>query len=504
MPQSLIAMYRLTGSVRSATFNLWMDPVLFLIDIGDLHLNHGDGTRQQALFFAIREKIVKGLWVKNGKLPSTRKLSQELNISRNTVIAAYEQLVAEGYLNSQKGSGYYVAVDLPDLYLSDRRSLEPQQTQTVLALKHDFDVNRAFAPGIPDLAMFPSSQWQKCLSRHLSRPCLLGNQDIQGSKALRSALADYLASSRSVNCTPERIIITSGAQQALSIASMVVLKQGDKVLMEQPGYAQMRKLIQFLNYQFEPLLVQEKVGFDVDDVTLSDADALYITPSNQYPMGTTLNTEERGRIINWAVKQSRWIIEDDYDSEFQFAHRPYTSLQGLAAQMGRDDRVLYVGSFSKIMFNGLRLGYLVVPESLVDDCLVIKDALSGDSPAHTQEALADFIVDGGLLRHIRKMRRLYKMKHEEMCLAIEKHFAGKVRVISQAAGLHITLKWQSGLDEHEWALRAKAEGIVLRPISYYEHSDFRTRDWQGAVLGYGNVSLEEIDSLIMRLSKLFR
>lgn len=273
--------------------------------------------------------------------------------------------------------------------------------------------------------------------------------------------------------------------------------------MEQPGYAQMRKLIQFQQYQFEPLFVREKLGFDVEAVSTSDADALYITPSNQYPMGTTLNIEQRGKIINWAVEQSRWIIEDDYDSEFQFAHRPYTSLQGLAAQMGRDDRVLYVGSFSKVMFNGLRLGYLVVPERLVEQCLVVKDALSGDSPTHTQEALADFITEGGLLRHIRKMRRLYKTKHEQMCLAVEKHFGDRVAVISQAAGLHITLKWQQGIDEHEWTQRAQSKGIVLRPMSFYEHSDFRTRDWQGAVLGYGNVALSEIDALVEQLSELF-
>ncbi|HAS6780497.1 TPA: aminotransferase class I/II-fold pyridoxal phosphate-dependent enzyme, partial [Vibrio parahaemolyticus] len=182
----------------------------------------------------------------------------------------------------------------------------------------------------------------------------------------------------------------------------------------------------------------------------SDADALYITPSNQYPMGTTLNTEQRGKIINWAVEQSSWIIEDDYDSEFQFAHRPYTSLQGLAAQMGRDDRVLYVGSFSKVMFNGLRLGYLVVPERLVEQCLVVKDALSGDSPTHTQEALADFITEGGLLRHIRKMRRLYKTKHEQMHVSIQQHFGDRVCVVSQAAGLHVTLKWQDGMDEQRF------------------------------------------------------
>ncbi|MCC4223076.1 PLP-dependent aminotransferase family protein [Vibrio campbellii] len=471
---------------------------LSLIDIGDLHLKESDGTRQQALFFAIREKVVQGLWAKNGKLPSTRKLSQELELSRNTVIAAYEQLVAEGYLNSQKGSGFYVAVELPEQYLP-----EPSSIKTGSSPKTNFDINRAFAPGVPDLEAFPMAQWQKLLARHMSRTCLLGNQDIQGSWALRCALADYLASSRSVNCSPERIIITSGAQQALSIATMVALKQGDKVLMEQPGYAQMRKLIQFQQYQFEPLLVREKLGFAVEAVTSSDADALYITPSNQYPMGTTLNTEQRGKIINWAVEQSRWVIEDDYDSEFQFAHRPYTSLQGLAAQMGRDDRVLYVGSFSKVMFNGVRLGYLVVPERIVEQCLVVKDALTGDSPTHTQEALADFITEGGLIRHIRKMRRLYKTKHEQMCLAVEKHFGDRVKVISQAAGLHITLKWLQGVDEHEWTQRAKSKGIVLRPLSFYEHSDFRTRDWQGAVLGYGNVALNEIDALVEQLSELF-
>ncbi|ASI93794.1 PLP-dependent aminotransferase family protein [Vibrio rotiferianus] len=475
-----------------------MDPVLSLIVVGDLNLNEHDGTRQQALFFAIREKIVKGLWIKGGKLPSTRKLAQELDISRNTVIAAYEQLVAEGYLSSQKGSGFYVAVELPEQYLP-----EPAAPEEGVDPKAGFDINRAFAPGVPDLDAFPMAQWQKLIARHSSRTCLLGNQDIQGSWRLRCALSSYLASSRSVNCSPERIIITSGAQQALAIATMSVLKQGDTVLMEQPGYAQMRKLIHFQQYHFEPLYVQEKVGFDVETVTSSQVDALYITPSNQYPMGTTLNIEQRSKIINWAVQRAHWIIEDDYDSEFQFAHRPYTSLQGLAAQMGRDDRVLYIGSFSKVMFNGLRLGYLVVPESLVDGCLVVKDALSGDSPTHTQEALADFITEGGLLRHIRKMRRLYKSKHERMCSAIEKYFGNKVSVISQAAGLHITLKWRYGIDEHQWTQRAEAKGIVLRPLSYYEHPEFKTRDWNGVVLGYGNVALENIDTLMQQLALMF-
>ncbi|MGP8305718.1 MocR-like pyridoxine biosynthesis transcription factor PdxR [Vibrio sp. YIC-376] len=471
---------------------------LSLIDVGDLCVSAEAGTLQQSVFFAIREKIVKGLWPKNGKLPSTRKLSHELSLSRNTVISAYEQLVAEGYLISQRGSGFYVAVELPEQYLPEK---VPVNMTSAPIVKHD--INSAFAPGVPDLALFPTAQWQKYLNRHLARTSLLGNQDIQGSWALRGALSDYLASSRSVNCTPERIIITSGAQQALSIATMATLNSGDKVLMEQPGYAQMRKLIQFQHYQFEPLIVREKVGFDIDSVTSSDAEALYITPSNQYPMGTTLNTEQRGKIINWAVQNSSWILEDDYDSEFQFAHRPYTSLQGLAAQMGRDDHVLYVGSFSKVMFNGLRLGYLVVPKTLVGKCLMVKDALSGNSPSHVQEAMADFIAEGGLLRHIRRMRRIYKAKHEQMCFSIGEYFGDRVSVISQAAGLHITLKWWSGCDEQIWTQRAAKEGIVLRPLSFYEHPEFQFRDWNGVVLGYGNVALNDIDSLVKRLSELF-
>ncbi|WP_423840945.1 PLP-dependent aminotransferase family protein [Vibrio mytili] len=471
---------------------------LSLIDVGDLQLNTEAETLQQSVFLSIRDKIVKGFWAKNGKLPSTRKLAQELNLSRNTVIFAYEQLVAEGYLNSRKGSGFYVAVELPEQYLP---SIEPTEVHTVN--QKVLDVNAAFAPGVPDLALFPSVQWQKYLNRHLTRTSLLGNQDIQGSWALRCSLSDYLASSRSVHCSPSRVIITSGAQQALSIATMATLKRGDKILMEQPGYAQMRKLIQFMQYQFAPLFVKEKLGFDVESVTNSDADALYITPSNQYPMGTTLDTEQRGKIIDWAVQNSAWILEDDYDSEFQFAHRPYTSLQGLAAQLGRGERVIYIGSFSKVMFNGLRMGYLVVPDSLVETCLMIKDALSGDSPSHVQEAMADFIVEGSLLRHIRKMRRIYKAKHEQMCLSINECFGDKVSVISQAAGLHITLKWRNGIDEHTWAQRAANEGIVLRPLSYYEHPEYINRDWNGAVLGYGNTALLEIDSLIKRLSDLF-
>ncbi|MGX9416645.1 MocR-like pyridoxine biosynthesis transcription factor PdxR [Vibrio sp. WJH972] len=468
------------------------------IDIGDLTLVDGKGSRQERLFHAIREKIVFSLWRKGGKLPSTRKLAQELHISRNTVIGAYEQLVAEGYIESHQGSGFYVAIELPEQYLPvniEQRS-KPKPNTTL-------PVNSPFAAGVPDFAQFPLSKWNKLIQRHSSRLSLLGNQDIQGSIELRSALTDYLATSRSVQCSADRIIITSGAQQALTIALMATLTQSDPILMEQPGYSQMRKIIDLLGLEYRTVQVKPYSGVELSEILSSDAKALYITPSNQYPMGTTLNTEQRLKLIEWAAEQESWIIEDDYDSEFQFAHRPYTSLQGLAEQTGVTDRIMYVGSFSKVMFNGLRTGYLVVPHSLVPKCLAIKDALSGDSPTHTQSALADFIVEGDLLRHIRKMRLLYKTKHQRMIDAIERHFGSDVEVISQAAGLHITLSWVDGIDEAIWSQRALDAGIRTRPLQFYEKPNNIEREWQGIILGYGNTALEEIDSKIEQLAELF-
>ncbi len=469
-----------------------------LIDCGDLVLPCGDSNKQNKLFHAIRDKIVQQLWPMNGKLPSTRKLAEELKLSRNTVIAAYEQLVAEGYIESKSGSGFYVSVELPDTFLPAGKP-----TQSSSALSNTFDINASFAPGVPDLKHFPIAKWQRSLHIHLARTSLMGNQSIQGSYELRSALSHYLATSRSVNCSPERIIITSGAQQALSIALMATLKSHETVLMENPGYTQMRKIVDLLNYNLQPVEVKPAQGLDLEAVLTSNAKALYITPSNQYPMGTTLNTEQRLKLIEWAQSNQSWIIEDDYDSEFQFAHRPYTSLQGLSAQINSDSQVMYVGSFSKIMFNSLRIGYLVVPEKLVDKCLSIKDALTGDSPAHTQAALADFIVEGNLLRHIRKMRRFYKQKHQIITDSIKQHLGSSVEIISQPAGLHVTLKWHKGIDEVTLSQKALDVGITVRPLSYYESPEYRRRNWHGAVLGFGNTEIDDIDSKIRQVSKIF-
>ncbi|WP_286301691.1 PLP-dependent aminotransferase family protein [Vibrio apostichopi] len=481
------------------------------IDVGDLQLDDQHDTRQTALFHAIREKIVQDLWSKGSKLPSTRKLAVELSVSRNTVIYAYEQLVTEGYIESKQGSGFYVSVEQPEHFLSLSQSSSIQSSHDVSAEVDTAssarvtsnDINRSFAPGVPDLDAFPFAKWQRLLQRHGTRQNIAGNQDVQGSFALREALSGYLASSRSVRCHADRIIITAGAQQAISIGLMATLAMGDQILMEEPGYRQVHKIVDMLKLDLDGVSVREKVGLDVDKILASDAKALYVTPSNQYPMGTTLNTEQRLKLIDWANKNQSWIIEDDYDSEFQFAHRPYTSMQGLAGKLGFDDRIIYVGSLSKVMFNGLRLGYLVVPEHLVARCLEIKDALTGDTAAHTQEALADFVHEGDLLRHIRKMRRSYKLKYEAMIDAIQSEFNGDLEVISQAAGLHVTVKWYQGISEHEWSRRAEQENVVIRPFDFYEYGSTNIRDWNAVILGFGNIRLVEIKPKIKQIARLF-
>ncbi|WP_318477865.1 MocR-like pyridoxine biosynthesis transcription factor PdxR [Photobacterium leiognathi] len=470
------------------------------IDIGDLTLSAQQSSRQTALFIAIRDKITQGYWETNSKLPSTRQLSQALSVSRNTVIAAYEQLVAEGYIQSKASSGYYISARLPEHYLTTAHnqhalaptSLQPQVNNT----------NNAFAPGVPDLAHFPSKKWQRLYQQQFDRKSFLGCNDLQGDINFRQVLSHYLKTSRSVNVSAERIIVTSGAQQALMMTIMATTQPNDTVLVENPGYTQMRKALSLYNVNIAPLPVSPFTGINMEQLAQTKVKAIYITPSNQYPLGTTLNISQRIQLLEWASLHNVTIIEDDYDSEFQYAHRPYPSLQGLAYQTGIKVNIIYIGTFSKIMCNSIRLGYMVVPNPLVSRYLEIKDALSGETQIQLQLAMTEFIQAGDLLRHIRKMRRLYQAKHQHILQSIEKYSSKHWQVISQAAGLHVTVKWQVPVCEKRFAKCALQQGIIIRPLNYYEQPDTR-RNWHGVVLGFGNTHLDDIPTLISKLYAIF-
>ncbi|WP_199195418.1 PLP-dependent aminotransferase family protein [Photobacterium sp. GB-210] len=473
---------------------------LTLIDTGDLTLCHHQGSRQQSLFNAIRDKITQGYWPKNSKLPSTRHLAQILDVSRNTIIATYDQLVAEGYIRSQAGSGFYVAATLPDHYLTTTSNEDSFKQPTI---KQQINTtNNAFAPGVPDLAAFPRKKWQRLYLQQFDRTQFLGCNDLQGEWEFREVLTHYLKTSRSVDVTADRIISTSGAQQALIMAIMASTQPNDIVLVENPGYAQMRKVVNLCNVKIAPLSVTPFDGINLQQLSKTKAKAIYITPSNQYPLGTTLNISQRIQLLKWASQHNVIIIEDDYDSEFQYAHRPYPSLQGLAAQTNINVNIIYIGTFSKVMCNSIRLGYMVVPQALLPRYLEIKDALSGETQAQLQLAMTEFIHHGHLLRHIRKMRRLYQAKHQQMLQSIKDGFGQQWEVISQAAGLHITVRWHQNVCEKQFCEEAFQHNIIVRPLSYYELPN-TIRNWQGIVLGFGNTSIDDIPVLIENLKTCF-
>ncbi|MGF1708467.1 PLP-dependent aminotransferase family protein [Enterovibrio baiacu] len=498
------------------------------IDIGDLRLDAGNTSKQSALYLAIQDKILNGQWPTNGRLPATRLLAEELRVSRNTVTAVYEQLKAEGYIESRRGAGYFIQWATPDHYLHTNTQGDLQRSVPPPSLSHSpldgeethqrppFDAhvrNRPFAPGVPDLAQFPYKKWARSLQCHFQRAHLGGQNDIQGNLALRQALSDYLSFSRSVDASPQRIIITVGAQQALYIAINAILDAGEKVMMENPGYAQMRKVLDRSKIDVSYLPVDAKTGADISLLDQFDGKAVYLTPSNQYPMGTSLNTNDRMRCIEWAAqktdgKQARWIIEDDYDSEFQFANRPYPSLQGLATKFHGDAaNVIYVGTFSKTLLPAIRVGYMVVPASLVEKCLSVKDAIGGDSAMHIEEVLAEFIAEGDYLRHIRKMRTLYQEKQRVFVQALHEHFGDRMEVISQAAGLHVTFRWQGGFTARDAKALLEEKGVTIRTLAFYCDAETvdEVPDWMHRTLvaGFGNSSLENIRQGVKKLAECF-
>ncbi len=444
------------------------------IDIGDLELDGRHSTKQQALYEAVQAKILSGQWPRNGKLPASRQMATELGVSRNTVTAVYDQLRAEGYIDSRPGAGFFIQVSTPDKYLqaAPKALAESRQVPAKSAAVSSDDTqtiverNRPFSTGVPDLVNFPYKKWARAMQEQFQRPLISGQNTTQGSAALRMALSDYLSSSRSVSAPPHRIILTLGAQQALYIAMQALLKQGDEVMTELPGYVQMHKVLRQSGAAIKHMAVSPDTGTDINALAHFHGKALYLTPSNHYPMGTSIDTHCRMHCIEWASKNDRWIIEDDYDSEFQFASRPYPSLQGLATTLHGDDaRVIYIGTFSKAFLPAVRVGYMVVPDFLVDDCLAVKDTIGGDTSPYVEEALAAFIAEGHYLRHIRKMRHLYQQKHRLFVELLEKQLGNRVCVISQPAGLHVTFSWKDGPLAKDVQRRLAKVGISIRTLA---------------------------------------
>src|SRR6202790_1929561 len=465
------------------------------------------------LYDWFRRAITGGQLRPGQRLLSTRNLAAELKISRMPVLGAFEQLLAEGYLETFVGAGTCVARSIPDDSLrppvvkarkglqeivekrGSRRMSRRGVTLTHLPAQSWLDNLGAFRVSLPALDHFPIGVWSKLVARHSRRPPkgIMAYGDAMGYLPFREAIAEYLGAVRGVRCESSQILVTTGSQQALQISAQLLLDPKDRVWIEEPGYPGARQAFMTAGAQLIPVRVNHD-GMNVAEMIRRgrDARAAYVTPSHQYPMGMTMSATRRMLLLHWAVRSGAWIIEDDYDSEYRFGSHPIASLQGLDT----DGTVIYVGTFSKVMFPALRLGYVVVPKDLVPAFSAARDAADIFSSTLYQAVLTDFIREGHFARHIRRMRMLYMERRRALVNAIQIHMGDMLEVIGAEAGMHLVALLPRGTGDVEVSRRAAQRGISAIPLSSC-HLTSPKRG--GLILGYGGANAHQIHDGIRKL-----
>ncbi len=521
----------------------------------------------------MQQAILTGQLAPGTKLPSSRTLATDLGIARNTVLHVYDQLTAEGYVISTTGSGTYVADTRPDKAAvnarreqgaagspgtaggpasasgstapaaagtaskaapgtatersTDAATATPCTPQTAarhepgaMSMRGQRLIDQAgvspkqwgaFMPGVPDVAEFPARTWSRLQARlwKEANADLLTYAPGGGYRPLRRALSDYLRVARSVNCTPDQIIITTGIHQSMDLAVRLLTDVGDRVWVEEPCYWGARSVLQSSGLTLVPVPVDSE-GLNPRESDLLDPPRLaLVTPSHQYPLGMVMSLARRRTLLEYARQHKVWIIEDDYDSEFRYGSRPLASLQGL----DEAGQVIYVGSLGKMLFPGLRIGYMIAPPHLVDVFRTGVAELYREGQLMQQAVLAEFIMDGYLTSHVRRMRALYGERRQMLIDAITRHFGEALPVMGDEAGLHLVLGLPDHADDRAVAAAAFDAGVIVRPLAAYysgngDMGGAGKRDaggsgstpQRGLLLGYACVPNEKIDPAFATLA----
>ncbi len=458
-----------------------------------------------------REAIVERRLTGGQRLPSTRTLASELKISRIPVLHAFDQLLAEGYFESRMGSGTFVSSTLPDHAGSLKRPaarlnagrpgprLLARRPAALLASAPEPWLKGfgAFRMSEPALDHFPFTIWSRLVARHSRgvRRGALNYGSPMGDLPFRQAVAAYLRTARAVRCEAEQIMVVSGSQQALEITARVLLDPRQPVWVEEPGYAGARDALAMAGARLVPVPVDEE-GLDVAAgiKICRRARAAYVTPSHQYPLGATMSASRRLQLLDWAQATGSWIIEDDYDSEYRYDSQPIAALQGL----DRDARVVYIGTFSKVLFPALRVGYLVIPPDLVDRFSAVREAMDICPPALNPAVLADFIGEGHFARHLRRTSLLYRERRSALVENLRRTLGPRLQVVGAEAGIHlVALSDRPG--DRSISQRAAREGLWVMPLSAcYLSKPLH----HGLVLGYGGTSVAEIPKAVQRLRRV--
>ncbi|MFP8968248.1 PLP-dependent aminotransferase family protein [Pokkaliibacter sp. CJK22405] len=469
-----------------------------MLDLNQIHLS-ADGTqpRFRQLYQQLRDQILTGVLQAGTRLPSSRDLAKALGVSRNTVLQAFEQLLAEGFVSGKTGAGTFVQAQ-PSQVL--QQANQPGQSQAAPGLSARGErltqVDRGnparviaplFSVGMPALDLFPWLEWRRLMNYQWQRGAqLAGYGDPQGYRPLREALATYLRDSRGVRCEADQILITAGAQQGIELVARLCLNPGDPVWMEDPGYIGALGGLRTAELTLVPRTL------DNEGLCLEESDTppglIYLTPSHQYPTGVTLSLNRRQQLIDYARRHGCWVLEDDYDSEFRYDSRPLASLQGIEG----GQNVIYVGTLSKVMFPALRLGYLVLPKSLVAPFCRYRALVDYHPPLHAQAATAAFIEEGLLASHIRKMRHCYQRRRDFLWQHLADRMGAAMPPRPQA-GMHLCLPIQG--DDQALALSANQHRMNIRPLSSY---CLNAPD-RGLLLGYAGYSEETMAAGLERL-----
>ncbi len=463
------------------------------------------------LYESIRGAILSGELVPGTRLPSTRLLASELAVSRNTIVTTFEQLLAEGYVEARVGSGTHVATGLPDapqkLLL---RLSQPEETQqpsnrarraleksTPVAVSHVRPGSKAFRPGVPALDALPIKVLARLAAKRWRQPSpdLLDYGDPAGYRPLREAIAAYLGAARAVRCTADQVIVVAGAQQALNLAVRLLLEPGDEVMIEDPGYVGARAALLSAGAHLVPVPVDEQ-GINIEGGTRNHPNVrlAYVSPSHQYPLGVTMSLTRRLALLDWARRTRSLIIEDDYDSEFRYAGRPLPALQGLEG----GNEVIYIGTFSKVLFPSWRLGYIVVPSDLVEAFVSARAVADRHSPLLDQAVLTDFMVEGHFERHIRRMRTLYAERQAALLAAAGRELDSMLDLRAAEAGMHLVGWMPDGADDVAASRAAAAAGVEVPALSQYRVGPFPGR---GLLLGYTGVDAVDMRLEVRRLAK---
>ncbi|NET37892.1 MAG: PLP-dependent aminotransferase family protein [Cyanothece sp. SIO1E1] len=477
--------------------------------------NHAGLPLHRQLYTELRHAILQGRLPPRQRLPSTRALAKSLGISRTTVTQSYDQLLSEGYLQTVVGAGTFVCDQLPDYLLSSQPvELAQPTTCSAIPLSHygaslatldrsglrEPEAPISFRYGRPALNEFPLQLWRKLLSRHCRTTNWLGYAtDPLGHPPLREAIAHYLARARAVDCDASQVMIVNGAQQALYLITRLLINPGEAIALEDPGYPSARQIFQSQEATLVPIAVDE-AGLMVQDLANYPNTSIklaYITPSHQFPTGAVLSLPRRLELLAWAQQHEALILEDDYDSEYRYDARPIPSLQGL----DQSHSVLYMGTFSKMLFPALRIGYLVLPPHLVPTFTYARRLSDRQSSLLEQHVLTDFIQDGHLERHTRRMRTHYDRRRQVLVKALKTHLGTRATILGENAGIHLMVRLHTNLSDTEISQRAAKVGLGVVSAQPHYLGSHRAGEF---ILGYAELTENQIQTGIYKLAQVLQ